>query len=339
MNQLHQKLDKSMINCTDIDDIAMKKLHVLVHELHTFPKTTFPRKTVSIEDYGLMIQILHRLTDLETAIVLHAAQLPKRVVATEKTPLFDMKQFLNLFVMKKSKCSISFNNLLRLHASLTMMKPKNKQEWIKILNNHYHDSFNIKRSVTNMSIFGRLIETQNKEDINQVIKGLSFRWPNKWTMPVKLDILELDHLPLTTQTIKIICHGCTKKVVYDVYCERCLWSDIWCVEKRVSTIPEAGYGLFTTKIMYKKKRLPYDGEIVPRWKQVKSDYACHLLKNLTVDSQHSRWKWCASRYINHSSNPNCRFVVTNDRQIFVESLEDILPNTELFLDYGKDFHF
>ena len=40
-----------------------------------------------------------------------------------------------------------------------------------------------------------------------------------------------------------------------------------------------------------------------------------------------------SRWINHSSDPNCEAIEDDDERIFIEALRDLRPGEELFYDY------
>jgi hypothetical protein len=82
---------------------------------------------------------------------------------------------------------------------------------------------------------------------------------------------------------------------------------------------------------------PYLGEVITDAQSERSPY---------IDSHYLLWvcRDCLivgenyTRYINHSSEPNAQFVVsTRWKKARVEALRTILPNEEIFLDYGPDF--
>ena len=114
-----------------------------------------------------------------------------------------------------------------------------------------------------------------------------------------------------------------------------------------STLPGAGKGLFTKKIIPKGTRIvEYKGKVTT-WKEVDhldglNAYIFYIDRNHVIDA--SLRKNELARYANDAVgfkkiNPqanNCKYVEDNLR-VFIESKRDIPPNTELFVRYGKKY--
>jgi uncharacterized protein len=114
-----------------------------------------------------------------------------------------------------------------------------------------------------------------------------------------------------------------------------------------STIPGAGKGLFTKKVIPKGARIvEYKGKITT-WKEVDHDnglnaYIFYINRNHVIDG--SRHKKSLGRFANDakgSQNPNglsnnCKYVVDGLR-VFLESKKEILPNEEILAGYGKEY--
>jgi len=114
-----------------------------------------------------------------------------------------------------------------------------------------------------------------------------------------------------------------------------------------STIPGAGKGLFTKKMIPKGTRIvEYKGRITT-WSEANhkeglNAYIYYVNKNHVIDA--SLRKNELARYVNDAVgfkkiNPhanNCKYVEDNLR-VFIESKRDIPANTELFVRYGKKY--
>ena len=114
-----------------------------------------------------------------------------------------------------------------------------------------------------------------------------------------------------------------------------------------STIPDAGWGLFSVENIRKHDFIiEYIGEKISQeeaerrghWQDKKN---CSYLFNLnTADVIDSARRGNKSKFINHSTVPNCytRIVIVNgsDHRIGVYALRDIEPHTELFFNYHYD---
>ncbi len=64
-----------------------------------------------------------------------------------------------------------------------------------------------------------------------------------------------------------------------------------------------------------------------------SVYIFELNKRYDIDGSFAYNK---ARFINHSCDPNCEVEISNNR-IWITSIKNIKPNTELTYDYGYDF--
>ncbi len=114
-----------------------------------------------------------------------------------------------------------------------------------------------------------------------------------------------------------------------------------------STIPGAGKGLFTKKVIPKGARIvEYKGKITT-WKEVDHDnglnaYIFYINRNHVIDG--SKHKKALGRFANDakgSKNPNglsnnCKYVVDGLR-VFLESKKEILANEEILAGYGKEY--
>ena len=57
----------------------------------------------------------------------------------------------------------------------------------------------------------------------------------------------------------------------------------------------------------------------------------HIDDGRVIDAKHGG---NASRWINHSCEPNCQADQTDNGRVFIQALRDIAPGEELFYDYG-----
>lgn len=113
-------------------------------------------------------------------------------------------------------------------------------------------------------------------------------------------------------------------------------------ELKESSIPGIGLGLFTRRTIYKGDTIgPYTGIVLTddeanEEPYCKSHYMLWVCKDCNIVSEGE--SACYTRYINHSDNPNTRFVVsTRWKTARVEAIKRILQGQELFLDYGPWF--
>lgn len=116
---------------------------------------------------------------------------------------------------------------------------------------------------------------------------------------------------------------------------------------KASTIPGAGKGLFTKKMIPKGTRIiEYTGKI-STWKEADhqdglNPYIYYVNKNHVIDS--SADKKILARYVNDAKGfkkidklkNNCKFVEDGLR-VYIESTKDIQAQTEIFVGYGKKY--
>ena len=114
-----------------------------------------------------------------------------------------------------------------------------------------------------------------------------------------------------------------------------------------STLPGAGKGLFTKKIIPKGTRIvEYKGKVTT-WKEVDhldglNAYIFYINRNHVIDG--SRHKKGFARFANDAKGSkkgaglinNCKYVVDGSR-VFLESKKEILPNEEILAGYGKEY--
>lgn len=114
-----------------------------------------------------------------------------------------------------------------------------------------------------------------------------------------------------------------------------------------STIPGAGKGLFTTKMIPRGTRIiEYKGKITT-WKEADpkeglNKYLYYVNRNHVIDA--STLKKSLARYANDAKGSkkikklenNCRYVQDNVR-VFIESKKDIPANSEILVSYGKQY--
>jgi len=118
------------------------------------------------------------------------------------------------------------------------------------------------------------------------------------------------------------------------------------LEVKESTIPGAGKGLFTTKVIAKGTRIiEYKGR-VRRWEEVQycdtNYYIFYVSEDHVIDC--GRYNKSLARYINDAKGlqkvkgirNNAEFVVDSLR-VFVEAKESIAAGAEIFAGYGKEY--
>ena len=120
------------------------------------------------------------------------------------------------------------------------------------------------------------------------------------------------------------------------------WLDASCFEVKDSTIEGAGKGLYARCTVYRGDTIgAYTGVLVNdddvnNGPYINSHYILWLCEDHQIVAEGETANY--TRYINHSDDPNVRFVVsTRWKKARVEALKRIVPGEELFLDYGPDF--
>ncbi len=109
-----------------------------------------------------------------------------------------------------------------------------------------------------------------------------------------------------------------------------------------SGIHQAGKGLFSQVLINPGDTIGhYLGEMltdeqVSQEPYINSDYILWLCTDHNIMAEGSLSNY--TRYINHSTDPNSRFVVsTRWKTARVEAIKTILPGEEVFLDYGPAY--
>ena len=114
-----------------------------------------------------------------------------------------------------------------------------------------------------------------------------------------------------------------------------------------STIQNAGKGLFTKVFIPKGSRIvEYKGKATT-WKEVdhkegKNGYIYYVTRNYVIDA--STYKKALARYANDAKglqrlkgiNNNCIYTLFKGK-VYIQSIKDILPNTEILVDYGREY--
>ena len=114
-----------------------------------------------------------------------------------------------------------------------------------------------------------------------------------------------------------------------------------------SKIPNAGKGLFTKVFIPKGTRIvEYKGRI-SSWKDVdhnegKNGYIYYVTRNYVIDA--SSYKKALARYANDAKGlhrvkgigNNCIYHVY-DGKVYIESVKDIPANSEILVEYGKEY--
>ncbi|MFZ6010551.1 MAG: SET domain-containing protein [Bacteroidota bacterium] len=114
-----------------------------------------------------------------------------------------------------------------------------------------------------------------------------------------------------------------------------------------STLPNAGMGLFTKKLIPKGTRIvEYKGRI-STWKDVKDEdgkngYIFYVNRNHVIDAL--PYKKALARYANDARGLvkikgviNNSDYITDGVKAYIESKRDIPAGAEIFVDYGKDY--
>ncbi len=116
-----------------------------------------------------------------------------------------------------------------------------------------------------------------------------------------------------------------------------------------SSIPDSGKGLFTKVFIPKGTTIvEYKGRRTT-WKEVdhdegKNGYIYYVSRNYVIDA--SPYKKALARYANDARGlkrikniqNNCIYVYRKDKDaVFIESTKDIPPNSEILVDYGKEY--
>lgn len=114
-----------------------------------------------------------------------------------------------------------------------------------------------------------------------------------------------------------------------------------------STIPGSGKGLFTKVFIPKGTRIvEYKGK-VSTWKDVdhkdgKNGYIYYVTRNYVIDA--SNYKKALARYANDARglhrvkgiNNNCIYQLYEGK-VYIESIKDIPANSEILVQYGKEY--
>ena len=114
-----------------------------------------------------------------------------------------------------------------------------------------------------------------------------------------------------------------------------------------STLPGAGKGLFTKKLIPKGTRIvEYKGKVTT-WKEVDhhdglNAYIFYINRNHVIDA--SRHTNSLARFANDAKGSkkssglinNCKYVVDGSK-VFLESKKEILPDEEILAGYGKEY--
>jgi uncharacterized protein len=118
------------------------------------------------------------------------------------------------------------------------------------------------------------------------------------------------------------------------------------LEVKDSTIPNSGKGLFTKTFIPKGTIIvEYKGRRTT-WKEVEDDYKngyIYFISGSKVIDAKS-YKKALGRYANDAKglsrikgiNNNSVYEVDGDK-VFIKSVKDILPGSEVLVDYGKDY--
>ena len=113
-----------------------------------------------------------------------------------------------------------------------------------------------------------------------------------------------------------------------------------------STIPNSGQGLFTKTFIPKGTLIvEYKGRRTT-WKEVENDYKngyIYFISNSKVIDAKG-YKKALGRYANDAKglsrikgiNNNSVYEV-EDNKVFIKAVKDILPGSEILVDYGKDY--
>ncbi|MEO6327974.1 MAG: SET domain-containing protein [Ginsengibacter sp.] len=114
-----------------------------------------------------------------------------------------------------------------------------------------------------------------------------------------------------------------------------------------STIPGAGKGLYTKKMIPKGTLIvEYKGKI-SKWKDVDhkeglNAYIYYVNRNRVIDASSNK---NLARYANDAKGlkkietlvNNCQYLQDDDLRVFIESKKDIPANSEILVAYGKEY--
>lgn len=119
------------------------------------------------------------------------------------------------------------------------------------------------------------------------------------------------------------------------------------LEIKRSLLPDAGKGLFTRKPIPKGTRIvEYKGKITT-WKEVDhkrgdNRYIYYVKKDHVIDA--GSYNKAKARYANDARGLKKVTGLVNNAQyvedglrVFIEAKKDIPPNTEILVDYGKEY--
>lgn len=114
-----------------------------------------------------------------------------------------------------------------------------------------------------------------------------------------------------------------------------------------STLPDAGKGLYTKKLIPKGTRIiEYTGK-VKTWKEVQSEegengYVYYVTRNHVIDALND--KKSLARYANDARGLQRVKSVTNNaeyvedgKRVFIVAVKDIPANSEIFVGYGPEY--
>lgn len=119
------------------------------------------------------------------------------------------------------------------------------------------------------------------------------------------------------------------------------------LEVKKSTIPGAGKGLFTKKMIPQGTLIvEYKGKI-SKWKDVDHQqglnaYIYYVNRNHVIDGALNK---NLARYANDAKGSkrisslvnNCRYVQDDNLRVFIEAKKDIPANSEILVPYGKEY--
>jgi uncharacterized protein len=120
------------------------------------------------------------------------------------------------------------------------------------------------------------------------------------------------------------------------------------LEIKKSKLPGAGKGLFTTVFIPKGTRIvEYKGRVTT-W-QIASNgptfngYIYYVNKDHVIDAK--PFPQHLARYANDArglgkvdgQSNNCKYVVDDDKKVYIESFRNIEAGAELFVSYGKEY--
>jgi SET domain-containing protein len=115
-----------------------------------------------------------------------------------------------------------------------------------------------------------------------------------------------------------------------------------------STIPNAGKGLFTTKLIPKGTRIvEYKGK-KSTWKEATSGpgfngYIYYINRNKVIDARYNTKDF--GRYANDARGigklndikNNSKYIIEEDDRVYIEAFKDIPAGGEILVSYGKEY--